>query len=261
MYHIFVKINYIFGIGYNIFQLLWNILMLNNRVDAIQYCIVLGLSMSSLFIWYIILMTNDQFDNYHRPIIQTQYGTWRISKNFIQLLYHITCLCSILCTGIMIIMIYFEAAFGWKIFWTIVQTFQGCSSYAFLGQFVYFPNNINFHNENINTLVESFGLNNFKMYELVNNLPVSSSANNNILIQAPIFSRQQIISYLEQTQDKETDKEDHQCILCCSNQRCIVFGCGHKNTCANCSLKLINQNFKCPICIIPIHNVIYSHPE
>ena len=52
---------------------------------------------------------------------------------------------------------------------------------------------------------------------------------------------------LEKIKDEKTDS-DKKCCVCTVNQSIIAFSCGHKHTCAECSLTIIDTTNKCPQC-------------
>jgi len=56
--------------------------------------------------------------------------------------------------------------------------------------------------------------------------------------------------------DIPTDNEDKRCAICTVNERIIVLNCGHRQTCASCTLILVRQRKPCPICRQPIKTVI-----
>ena len=46
----------------------------------------------------------------------------------------------------------------------------------------------------------------------------------------------------------DTETEDDPCVVCLSHTKIIAFGCGHKQTCAECSRVLIRDSKPCPSC-------------
>lgn len=48
--------------------------------------------------------------------------------------------------------------------------------------------------------------------------------------------------------DTETKIDEEACVVCMTNSKIIAFGCGHKQTCAECSRRLIAENKLCPTC-------------
>jgi len=57
-----------------------------------------------------------------------------------------------------------------------------------------------------------------------------------------------LIPDLQEVKDTESKDESKHCIICQTNERIIAFNCGHKHTCASCSIVLIKGRKPCPSC-------------
>lgn len=53
---------------------------------------------------------------------------------------------------------------------------------------------------------------------------------------------------LGEMKDIETDSQSECCTVCMVNKRIVMFQCGHKRTCAGCTIHILQQNAKCPHC-------------
>lgn len=61
---------------------------------------------------------------------------------------------------------------------------------------------------------------------------------------------------LKDIKDTETKDEDKKCVICLTNERVIAFQCGHRKTCASCSLELVQTEKPCPMCRVEISSIL-----
>jgi hypothetical protein len=61
---------------------------------------------------------------------------------------------------------------------------------------------------------------------------------------------------LKDIKDTETKDEDRKCVICLTNERVIAFQCGHRKTCASCSLELVQTKKPCPMCRVEISSIL-----
>ena len=60
--------------------------------------------------------------------------------------------------------------------------------------------------------------------------------------------------------DTETEIEELQCILCCTNRKCILFNCGHFPYCDSCSNEIELIGSLCPICRANVMSTTMIYP-
>jgi len=82
----------------------------------------------------------------------------------------------------------------------------------------------------------------FAVHSVLNNSPARVPRND----RDPLSSCLEKLSAIIDTPIIEGEEDS--CCVCVENKAVIVFNCGHKKTCAGCSISLINGNRKCPVC-------------
>ena len=75
----------------------------------------------------------------------------------------------------------------------------------------------------------------------------------------PQVPRKNFVQLDPSKKDEETDIEDYQCVVCNTNKKAIIFGCGHACVCNKCyheNLQLDKESTKkiCPLCRAPIED-------